>query len=122
MESNTTAKDTPKPRPGSIKNKIIASDLEEERLKANFNQAELTESWFGGKDKWEEYKNLIAEIDRDDILRNTEKWYDMTREEQWENLFKKARRFYEINKEKYYHNYEVSYIPWYSAGVQGIVS
>ncbi len=62
----------------------------------------MTESWFGSRDKWEEYKALMAEVEGDEILRNTEKWYDMTREEQWENLFQKAKRFYEINKEKYY--------------------
>lgn len=56
----------------------------------------------------------MAEVEGDEILRNTEQWYDMTREEQWENLFKKAKRFYEVNKGKYYQNYDVSYIPWYS--------
>ena len=97
MESNQTVQDS-KPRQGSIKNKIVAQDLEEERLKANFNAQELTMSWFGGKDKWEENKALMQAIESDPILRNTEKWYDMTREEQWENLFIKARRFYETDK------------------------
>lgn len=76
----------------------------------------MTEAWFGGKDKLEEYKELWTLIEKDDILRNSEKWYDMTREEQWETLFKKARRMYEIDRVKYYHNYEVSYIPWFTAG------
>ena len=60
-------------------------------------------------------------MENDDVLRNTEKWYDMTREEQIEHNFKRARRAYDLNKEKYYHNYEVTYIPWFSAMFQGIV-
>lgn len=39
------------------------------------------ESWFGGKEKLEEVKSIIAELESDPILRNTEKYYDMTREE-----------------------------------------
>ena len=60
-------------------------------------------------------------MENDDVLRNTEKWYDMTREEQIEYNFKRARRAYDLNKEKYYHNYDVTYIPWFSAMFQGIV-
>ena len=81
MESNKVSKEIAKPRPGSIKNKIVASDLEEERLKSNFNGQELTESWFGGKQALEDYKSMMAIMENDPILRNTEKWYDMTREE-----------------------------------------
>jgi hypothetical protein len=50
MENNLTTHEQ-KPITGSIKNQIVAQDLEDERKKCNFNQAELTESWFGGKDK-----------------------------------------------------------------------
>jgi len=59
-------------------------------------------------------------MENDDVLRNNEKWYDMTREEQIEYNFKRARRAYDLNKEKYYHNYDVTYIPWFSAMFQGI--
>lgn len=61
-------------------------------------------------------------MESDPILRNTEKWYDMTREEQIELNFLRARRIYDTNKEKYYSNYKVVYVPWFSAMFQGIVS
>ena len=115
MESHPTS--TQAPRPGSIKNRVVASDLEEERLKANFNSTELSEAWWGDRQTWEEYKDLTSLIDSDPVLRNTNEWYDMTREEQWETLFKKARRFYEIDKKRFYTEYKSTYIPWYSAGV-----
>lgn len=54
-------------------------------------------------------------MENDPILRNSEKWYDMTREEQWETLFKKAKRIYEIDRVRFYHKYKVAYIPWFSA-------
>lgn len=57
----------------------------------------------------------MHDMESDPILVNTHKWYDMTREEQLELNFQRARRIYELNKEKYYHNYNVDYIPWYSA-------
>ena len=52
-------------------------------------------------------------MESDPILRNSELWYDYTREEQMEHFLKKARRVWELNKEKYYHNYEPDYIVWY---------
>jgi len=70
-------------------------------------------SYFGGKEMLDTYRDHIQAMENDPILRNNEKWYDMTREEQIEHNFKRARRAYEINKEKYYHNYDVTYIPWY---------
>jgi hypothetical protein len=36
------------PRLGSIKNKIVAEDLIEERAKCNFDQKELTIALYGG--------------------------------------------------------------------------
>lgn len=44
----------------------------------------------------------MHDMESDPILLNTEKWYDMTREEQLELGFQRARRVYELNKEKYY--------------------
>ena len=41
-------KATNQPRMGSIKNKIVASDLEEERKHLNFDQNEFTNLIWGG--------------------------------------------------------------------------
>jgi hypothetical protein len=70
---------------GSIKNKIVASDLEEERNKCNFNKDELTDILFGGREIYEEIKADLDIMESDPILRNTEKWYDFTREEMFEH-------------------------------------
>lgn len=60
-------------------------------------------------------------MESDPILRNTEKWYDMTREEQMENHFKRAKKVHEIARAKYFTNYEVDYITWFQQVFQGIV-
>lgn len=110
------------PRLGSIKNKIVASDLEDERKKLNFNQTELTHFLFGGKAKHEEYQEWIRFMEADPILKNDHTWYEMTREEQMECMLKKARRVYELDKKKYYNDYEVGYSQWFYAMFKGIVS
>lgn len=78
---------TPLPQTGSIKNKIVAQDLLEERSHKNFDQEELTVALFGGKEELTDFREHIALMESDPILRNTEKWYDMTREEQMHDHF-----------------------------------
>jgi hypothetical protein len=61
-------------------------------------------------------------MESDPILMNDHSWYDMTREEQQECLMKKARRIYEIDRERFYHNYEVTEKQWFYMMFKGIVS
>ena len=61
-------------------------------------------------------------MESDPVLRSHHSFYDMTREEQLTSLLAKARRVYEIDKEKYYHNYEISAFQWFYAMFKGIVS
>lgn len=68
-------------RTGSIKNKIVSPDLIEERQKCNFNSQELTEFLYNGKENVNKIQDYIETIDKDPILRNSHKFYDMTREE-----------------------------------------
>lgn len=51
-------------------------------------------------------------MESDPTIMSTEKWYDMTRDEQIEHNFKKVKRIYEIKKE-YFNNNEIDYITWY---------
>lgn len=53
-------------------------------------------------------------MESDELLKNNEKWYEMTREEQMETVIKKSRRVYELDKETYYQNYESSSFSWYN--------
>jgi hypothetical protein len=66
---------------GSVKNKIVATDLLKERSNCNFNSKELTEIIFENKEEYKLYKEWCRMIDEDPVLRNREEFYDMTREE-----------------------------------------
>ncbi len=96
-------------RHGSIKNKIVSSDLEEERKKCDFDQSQLTHFLHGGKAGYDQYKEWIRVMESDPILRTDQTWYEMTREEQMNDLFKKTKRIYELDRTTYFHNYEISY-------------
>ena len=50
-------------------------------------------------------------IDNDPILRNTHKFYEMTREEAIEYNLKKMRRLYELKKDTLFKNYNLDYNP-----------
>ena len=108
-------------RTGSVRNNRVSPDLQEERDKCNFNQAELTEILYGGKANREEYLSWAREMENDPILRNNEQWYELTREEMMEKQFQKLRRFYEINREKYFYNQKATYSAYFYSTTQGLV-
>ena len=78
---NTGSQNTT-PITGSIKDKIVASDLLEERLKRNFDMQEMNITLLGGRKKYDEVMAFFKFAESDPILRNSEKFNDMTREEQ----------------------------------------
>ena len=49
-------KKTSAPRMGSIKNNIVASDLEDERKKCDFDRTELSHAIWGGPEELARYK------------------------------------------------------------------
>lgn len=57
---------------------------------------------------------LIADMESDQGLVHTKEFYEMSREEQYETLLKRVRRYYELYNDKYFKNYEFSYIPWWA--------
>jgi hypothetical protein len=52
-------------------------------------------------------------MESDPVLRFTEKFYDMTREEQIELNFKRLARVYNVYRDKYFRDYQIEYYPWY---------
>ena len=110
------------PRMGSIKNKIVASDLEDERKKCNFDQQELTHLLWGGKEKHLRAREVQEDMNRFEVLRGSEKWYDMSREEQQENALLRLRTIYDNYHDKYFKNFKQHMTPWWTLGFQGLVS
>ncbi len=94
---------------GSWKNKVVAPEMKEERDKCNFDQNEMSELLYGGKEWLDTVKGWNKDFDSDQILRNSEKWYEMTRAEQLEINMAKMKQLYLTNKEKYYHKLGLVY-------------
>ena len=67
---------------GSIKNKIVASDLVLERQNCNFDQKELREEILMGKEFVDRFDRYVKNMEADPILKNSEKFYEYSREEQ----------------------------------------
>ena len=110
------------PRMGSIKNKIVASDLEEERKKCNFDQKELSTLLWGGQQDYARVKGIWGDLQADKGLQTTEKWYDMTREEMMEDALRRLRRYYDLHRMKYFDNFQAHYVPWWCVAFVGLVS
>ena len=95
---------------GSWKNKIVASDLQEERDKCDFDQAEaLTTSidvveWAATQDA---HKYMVEHPE----LANTHKFYDMTRQEQMEHMFKKSKYAYKVRPD-WFNAYRAGGFSW----------
>jgi hypothetical protein len=66
---------------GSVKNKIVNSDLEEERNKCDFDRVELELLLKGGEESMARINGLLSDMESDPILRHSEKYYEMSREE-----------------------------------------
>ena len=88
---------------GSIKNKIVATELLEERAKRNFDQKELKLITFNMPDEIDaKWNRVVSDMETDPELALTHEYYEMTREEiqlMWMKklnhlYFKKDRDFY----------------------------
>jgi hypothetical protein len=56
----------------------------------------------------------------DPVLRNSFEWYDMSREEQMETLYKKLERLAQVDKHKFFEKTESDYFTPFSL-LQGLV-
>ena len=113
---------TPQPRMGSIKNKIVSSDLEEERKHCNFDNKELAKLIWNGEQDYIRVKDIWADLQADKGLQSSEKFYDMSREEQMEDALRRLRRYYDLHREKYFDGFKGHYVPWWCISFQGVVS
>jgi len=113
---------TPVPRTGSIKDKVVAPDLLEERKKCNYDQAELSAYLWGGPAEQERVRGFYRDMESHPDTVFTEKFYDMTREEQIEDGLKRFRAYYDLYSEKYVAKFKRHYIPFWSFTHKGLVS
>ena len=90
----------------------MATDLLEERAKRNFDMQEMTVALLGGQKKYDEVMSFYKFGESDPILRNSEKFHDLSREEEMELLLKKARRIYDLDKKTYYEDADEAYFSW----------
>ena len=87
--------------------KIVATDLQEERDKCNFNQSELFSIFMPDKEINEEMKYFEDDRDSDPKLRLHHRYYEMTVEEKQMAWFKKMNHLYfksPKNKQMYFTN------------------
>ncbi|TNV82173.1 hypothetical protein FGO68_gene6753 [Halteria grandinella] len=106
---------------GSIRNKVVSSDLQAERNNCNFDQLELTHLLWGGQKEYQRVRGIIADVERYEVLKGSEKWYDMSREEQHENALLRLRTMYDKYFDKYFKEYKPSMTSWWSVGFQGLM-
>ena len=95
--------------PGSWKNKIVSSDLQEERDKKDFTGSM--------SDYFDPYivkrmDEVLAFSESDPGLLNSHKFYDMTREEQMQDWYKKSNVAFRLGKQKYFVDSEPTDINW----------
>ena len=64
---------------------------------------------------------MVKDMESHPDLRNTEKFYEMTREEQLIFNARKVLRYYELFKDKYFTNYDRPFDPFATTLIQGQV-
>ena len=64
---------------GSVKNKVTATEILEERKKLDFDQKELFNIYWDRSDNLTRRAKFIKDVEEDPKLANTHKFYEMTR-------------------------------------------
>jgi hypothetical protein len=102
---------------GSWKNKIVASDLQEERDKQDFQNIKVNglNPLTDPECQARFYESINFHIN-DPVLKNTHKYYELTREEIFQRETMKLKRAYEIGKEKWFLQHEPGQIVWCYGG------
>lgn len=95
---------------GSIKNKVVSSDLLAERANRDFDdengKALINRFDLGGF--FHQREEIQKVIENDPLLRNTHKYYEMSTEEMQTFQMKRLRRAYEIKKDEWFVNHDPS--------------
>lgn len=74
---------------GSVRNKIVASDLLEERNKCAFDQQELRVLILGGQHIFDKKTEFHRILEKHPELANHHKFFEMTPEEQQTDIWRK---------------------------------
>lgn len=107
---------------GSLKTKVVASDLLEERKNLDFDQKELSYLFFGSKEVYEDWHIKVSQIINDPVLRKEADWYEKNRELQLVRNIQRVRRLYEIDKKRWFLDNENDYYSWVWYIYKGAVS
>ena len=99
-------------RTGSVKNKIVASDLLAERAKCDFNQEELRILINGGSLNYSLLKKHYERFGANPGTRNHLTWYELTPEEKQEDLWKRINVIYKEHGKEYFKDYELLEYPY----------
>lgn len=94
---------------GSVKNKIVNTDLLEEREKKDFNaglEILVRDSHV------ERYFDAIDFMHKTPGLSNTFKFYDMTRQEMQKDLMRRTNLAFKHGREKWFYNHEPHLVHW----------
>jgi hypothetical protein len=104
--------------PGSIKNKIVNTDLLEERANRDFDQTEMR-NLLHDQEQMRFYDKVFDDMRDHPEIANTHKFYDMSREDQKSHLMKRAFLLYKLNKELYFYTARPDFNQWFF-GHQGL--
>jgi len=74
--------------------KICNKDLERERQNADFDTAELVVFLNGGQKLHDLKQDILQLAEAEPLIHSSHKWFDMTREEKLEVMYKRAERLH----------------------------
>jgi acyl-CoA oxidase len=97
---------------GSVANKFVAPDLEEERAKRDFDADEMQKFLYNGEEAINYNKESFEFFNKDGI-RNDLKFYEMTPYEQQELTWGKLKWIYENHGDKFFKSYEMLKYPYH---------
>ena len=98
---------------GSVKNKIVASDIVKERAKIAFDKNELTTYLLGGQDLVDHRRVYRGLTDDHPELNNTLKFNDMTIHERQTDLWKRISLLHQKRPDIWLHN-NISQYPYHA--------
>ena len=97
---------------GSYKNKVVASDLQEERDKLAFDFNEFRVLMNGGEEVYKVQKEFNDMVERHPALHNTFEFYDMTPHEAQTHLWEKIK-YIEQNIPELFKDSKVNEYPFF---------
>ena len=99
---------------GSVKDKVVATEIAQERANRDFDQYELAVALHGGEELYREAKDIQEDFSKHSELTNHFKYYEMTVDEQQQDLWRRIKFMYthpELSQ-KYFKNFEVLKYPF----------